>query len=267
MRHRKSGEMDLSCLASVRRPIIAKELPGNRILAALSSGDIELLRPEELELWRGHVLFDSRSRVDRLYFPHTALVSLATGVRAGYSIETGIIGPEGILGAFAINGDNIALSRAVIQIPGRCGVVSLDRARDAFEKSEQIRGLVGHFEQAFAAQLIQQVACNSVHHVTARCARRILMGLDRTEGDLLPLTHELLGEMLGATRPAVSVALKELERAGIVETCYGRIRVLNRTGLEHASCECYGTIRDTYQRLLPGTYAGRLEVKHRINCG
>jgi hypothetical protein len=204
--------------------------------------------------------------VDKLYFPHTALVSLVTLLWDGRTIETGTVGSEGILGAFAIDGDSIALSRSVIQIPGRCGVVTLDRAKKAFERSQPVRVLVGCFQQAFTAQLLQQIACNTAHHVYSRCARWILTSLDRTGGDVVLLTHEFLGEMLGTTRPTVSIALKELQNAGIIESSYGRIRVLDRARLEHATCECYRTMRDTYQRFLPGFARDDLQSLKQVQC-
>jgi CRP-like cAMP-binding protein len=231
-----------------------RQLPRNRVLAALSPGDLDLLRPEDVDFSRGEILFDSNGRVDQIYFPHTALVSLLTHLKEGGTIETGTVGYEGIVGAFAIYGDNVALSRSMVQIPGRCGVVPLNRMKKAVSESKSIRMLLGHFQQAFAAHLLQQVACNVAHDVLSRCARWILMGLDRTEGDVVPLTHEFLGEMLGTVRPTVSVALKELQKAGLIETSYARIRVLDRSGLTRASCECYRNIRDIYNRLLPNTY-------------
>jgi CRP-like cAMP-binding protein len=240
---------------------MTRQLLRNKILTALSPEDIELLRPVDVEFPRGHVIFDRGGRVDRLYLPHTALVSLVTHLRDGGTIETGTVGSEGILGAFAIDGDDIALSRSVIQIPGLCGVVTLDRAKKAFEKSQTVRVLIGYFQHAFTAQLLQQIACNTAHPVNSRCARWILTSPDRIEGGVVPLTHELMGEMLGTTRPTVSVALKELQNAGIIESSYGRIRVLDRARLEHATCECYRTMRDTYKRLLPGFARDDLQVQ------
>jgi CRP-like cAMP-binding protein len=237
------------------RPTIAKHCIENALLSALCQSDIELLRPESVVFSRGRILFDRGSRMDRVYFPHTALVSLVTDLRDGGSIESATIGSEGMVGAFAINGDSIALSRSVIQIPGRCDVVPLDRMKKAFDRSKAIRVLLGYYQQGFAAQILQQVACNAAHDVLSRCARWILSGLDRTGGDVVPLTHEFLGEILGTTRPTVSVALKELQNARLIETTYGRIRVVDRSGLENASCECYGVIREAYTRLLPTTFA------------
>jgi CRP-like cAMP-binding protein len=230
---------------------MASERLRNKMLASLSRSDVELFRPEDVAFSRGDVLFNRGGQVNSLCFPHTALVSLVTDLSDGATIESSTIGSEGVVGAFAVNGNSIALNRSVIQLPGWCGMVPLYRAKKAFEKSERIRVLLGYFQQAFDAQLLQQVACNAAHDARSRCARCILTSLDQTEGDEIPLTHEFLGEMLGTTRPTVSVAVKELERAGSIATRYGRIRVLDRTRLEHASCECYGVIRDTYKRLLP----------------
>jgi DNA-binding transcriptional regulator YhcF (GntR family) len=90
--------------------------------------------------------------------------------------------------------------------------------------------------------------------VEARCCRWILSMHDRMNADTLPLTHEFLAEMLGVQRSTVSLVTRTLQTAGLISQSRGVITVTDRAGLEETTCECYGTIRSTFERLLPGTY-------------
>jgi CRP-like cAMP-binding protein len=117
-----------------------------------------------------------------------------------------------------------------------------------------IRQLFLQFAEALFAQILQTVACNAVHPVEARCCRWLLSPHDRVEQDTLPLTHEVLAEMLGVQRSTVSIVTRTLQTAGLVTQGRGVITVADRAGLEEAACECYGRIRETFERLLPGTY-------------
>jgi CRP-like cAMP-binding protein len=104
------------------------------------------------------------------------------------------------------------------------------------------------------ARVLQNVACNAVHSVEERCCRWILSLHDRLDQDTVPLTHEFLADMLGVQHSTVSSITRALQAAGLIRQGRGLITVIDRTGLEGASCECYGTVRRSFQRLLPHTY-------------
>jgi CRP-like cAMP-binding protein len=110
------------------------------------------------------------------------------------------------------------------------------------------------FTEAFLAQTFQTVACNAMHTVDARCSRWILMTRDRMNSDTLPLTHEFLAEMLGVQRSTVSLVTRTFQTAGLITQGRGVIIITDRAGLEEVACECYGTIRRSFERLLPRTF-------------
>ena len=91
------------------------------------------------------------------------------------------------------------------------------------------------------ARVLQNVACNAVHSVEERCCRWILSMHDRLDQDTVPLTHEFLADMLGVQRSTVSGITRALQEAGLIRQGRGVITVINRTGIEQTSCECYGT--------------------------
>jgi CRP-like cAMP-binding protein len=126
--------------------------------------------------------------------------------------------------------------------------------REAVTACPRMRLLLYRFTEALLAQTFQIVTCNAVHSVEARCCRWLLSTHDRVEQDTLPLTHEVLAEMLGTQRPSVSIVLRTLQTAGLISQRRGGIVITDRAGLEEAACECYGKIHRSYERLLPHTY-------------
>jgi CRP-like cAMP-binding protein len=110
------------------------------------------------------------------------------------------------------------------------------------------------YVQAFLEQVMVSVACNGAHSLKERLARWLLMMRDRSDGDALQISQNLLAEMLGVQRPTVTNAAGELERAGLIERGRQQFTVLDRQGLIEASCECYMLVRARVASLLPKTY-------------
>jgi CRP-like cAMP-binding protein len=110
------------------------------------------------------------------------------------------------------------------------------------------------YVQAFLEQVLVSVACNGAHSLKERLARWLLMMRDRGDEDALPITQNLLAEMLGVQRPSITIAAGELERAGLIERGRRQVTILNRQGLTKASCECYQLVRERTAVLLPKTY-------------
>jgi CRP-like cAMP-binding protein len=117
----------------------------------------------------------------------------------------------------------------------------------------RVRKLVLHFTEAMMSRVLQNVACNAVYSVEARCSRWILSIQDRLEHNAVPLRHEFLAEMLGLQRSTVSSTMRVLQGSGLIQQGRGVITVTDRAGLEATSCECYGTVRRSFERLLPYT--------------
>jgi hypothetical protein len=184
------------------------------------------------------------------------MVSLVTVMQNGETVETAVFGREGVLGFSGALVTRQSFGRDIVQLPGSASRISLVRLREAFDASPAVRALLLRFTEALLAQTFQTVACNAVHSVEARCCRWILSTRDRMNSDTLPLTHEFLAEMLGVQRSTVSLVARTFQTAGLITQGRGFITITDRAGLEEVACECYGTIRRSFERLLPRTYAG-----------
>lgn len=124
----------------------------------------------------------------------------------------------------------------------------------AMESMPSFRSLIHAYVQAFLEQVLVSVACNGAHSLKERLARWLLMMRDRSDGDALPITQDLLAEMLGVQRPTITNAARELERAGFIARGRRQVTILNRQGLTKASCECYQLVRERVALRLPKTY-------------
>jgi CRP-like cAMP-binding protein len=229
----------------------------NRLLAALDPRDFTPLAPflEVVELSRGKVLYETGDTIHHAYFPHDSMVSLVTVMQNGETVETAVFGREGVVGFSGALVARQSFGRYIVQLPGTASRIPLVRLREAFDSSPAVRAILLRFTEALLAQTFQTVACNAVHPVEARCCRWILSTRDRTNTDTLPLTHEFLAEMLGVQRPTVSLVIRTFQTAGLITQGRGVITIADRAGLEEVACECYGTIRRSFERLLPRTYA------------
>jgi CRP-like cAMP-binding protein len=229
---------------------------GNRLLAALPSAELERLRPdmEEVRLENGAILTDAEQPFTHVYFPHDSVVSLVSLMDDGRIAETATIGREGVAGFQALLHGETAFNRQIVQVTGRASRIEYERLLAVVGDLRELRRVMYCYVQAFIAQVLQSVACNGRHSVEVRCSRWLLMTHDRVGKDTFPLTQELLAEMLGVHRPTVTVAARMLQRAGLIRYSRGVVTILDRTGLENATCECYGIVRRRFERLLPLTF-------------
>ena len=235
---------------------MAKFGPRNRLLAALLPEDLVSLRPhlERVPLVDGRILFEANEPITRVYFVEAGVVSLTAVFQNGTTAEMATVGREGMVGVGSLLGSDAALGRYRVQVPGSALAVEAPRLQGALRKSPALLAVCQAYARAFLGQALQTAACNSVHTVEQRCARWLLMGHDRRESDTFALKQELLAKMLGVCRPTATVAAGALQSAGLIRYSRGVLTVLDRPGLEVASCECYRVIRDHFERLLPRTY-------------
>ena len=229
----------------------------NRLLAALAPHDRERLTPhlKEVHLDRGRVLFEAGERIDHAYFPTGGLVSLVSLQEDGGSVETGAVGCEGVVAVNCLLGDRIRSTGAVAPVPGGAQGAPASAFIELWQTSDSFRRTIMAYNHAFATLVFQSVACNISHSAEVRLARWILMCLDRCgDGETVALTHEYLADMLGVGRPTITVVARTLQAAGLIRYSRGVITVLDRAGLEAASCECYWKVRTAFDRLLPGSF-------------
>ena len=226
----------------------------NRLLASLRPADRALLRPhlETVALDQEAVLFDAGEVIDRVYFPHSGIISLVVVLESGQAIEAAMIGRDSMVGASSALDGVVSLNTAIVQLAGSGETLDVARFREIAEKRPDFRTTLVRHEQALFAQAQQSAACNASHIVGARLSRWLLRARDLSGSDMLPLTQEFLAQMLGVQRSSVSPVAHTLQQAGLIRYSRGRIEILNLEGLRDASCECYGTVKAHYDRLLNG---------------
>jgi len=198
----------------------------------------------------GQVLFESNAPMTHAYFPLDGLISLVLTASDGITVEAGVVGNEGALGTPLILRAERSTTKAFFQTPGECLRIGADVLRAEMAQRGALARILKRYTNAMTVQLSQSVLCNRLHTVEERLARWILATHDRVGGEELQLTQEFIAEMLAVRRPSVTVVAGVLQRAGLIRYSRGRIRVIDRSGLEEASCECYAVVRDAFEQAL-----------------
>lgn len=225
----------------------------NRLLSALPADVLTALEPHfehvEIELLR--VLVDANARFTHVFFPLTGVISIVSQMTDGSTVEVGTVGNEGFAGvSVVLEGDSVP-NTTLMQIPGEVVVLPAPLLAGLAEERPALRRLLHRYAHAYHIQVAQTAACNRAHDITERCARWLLMTHDRMGGaEEYALTQEVLAAMLGVRRAGVTVAAGILQKAGFIRYSRGRITILDRAGLEAASCECYGVVKAQFDRLL-----------------
>jgi CRP-like cAMP-binding protein len=230
--------------------------PHSRLLLALPPSALKRLMPdlEQISCRRDQILMDADSSLDEVFFPDSGVVSVVAVYADGTVIEMATIGREGCTGFQAIFGAKISSVRLLVQIPGTAAKMSRAAFTRAMGSMPAFRNLMYAYVQAFLEQVLVSVACNGAHSLRQRLARWLLMMRDRSDGDTLPITQNLLAEMLGVQRPTITNAVRELADAGLVTPGRRQVTILDRQGLLQASCECYQLVRTRVAFHLPKTY-------------
>jgi CRP-like cAMP-binding protein len=233
---------------------------GNQLLRLLPKSAMEFIAPhlERVPLARGESLFEPGDDVVHAHFPLGAtVVALVLPMQDGRIVEAATIGREGAVGGIVSLGAKPAFAGAVVQISGEAARISIARLEAAKRAAPRAHDVLVRYADCLTAQVLQAVACAALHPLEARCARWLLMTHDRLQQTELPLTQEALAEMLGVARTYVTRIARELQRRGAISYRRGVIRVLSRPLLEQAACECYLSVRQHFDRVLPGLYPGK----------
>lgn len=230
--------------------------PRNRLLTRLPAEDLRRLELylEPVTLSPRRLLAEPDQALRRIYLIEAGVAALVTVFEDGTTVEMATIGREGLIGVEALLGGDTALGCYVVQSEGAALALEVSRFRAALRHSPTFRAACEAYARAFSAQILQNAACSALHTVERRCARRLLMSHDRSDGDTFPLTQEDLAEVLGVRRATVTLIDRALQEAGLIDYHRGAITVRDRSGLEAAACECYRVIRDCYDELLPRSF-------------
>jgi CRP-like cAMP-binding protein len=224
----------------------------NALLARLARSELEKISPdlEPVEMPFKKVVCEPGEAIRHVYFMTKGVLSMVNEPNPGEVVEFATIGREGMFGVPVLLGTTSIPSRAVVQVPGEALRMSVANFRRGIERSSDLNKLLLRYTMALLNQIAQITSCNRLHEVQERCARWLLQTHDRLESDSFPLTHEFLAQMLGVHRPTVTVAAGMLQKAGLIDYTRGVLRVVDRKGLEQASCTCYRLINGEYERLL-----------------
>jgi CRP-like cAMP-binding protein len=235
-------------MAKLRRIHVPGE---NRLLGALPKDDHDRLLPhlEKVSLPLREILYEANGSIAHVFFPLHGVVSLVI-MDGGFTLEVGIIGNEGLVGTPVFLGADRSPTRAIAQIPGDALRMEVKIFQSEMTRHGALHGLVQRYTQTMINQISQSIVCNHRHSVEKRMCRWLLMSHDRVGADEFPLTHEFLAQMLGVCRPTVTAVAGTLHKGGLISYHRGAITVLDRKGLEAASCECYAVVAKELSRLL-----------------
>jgi CRP-like cAMP-binding protein len=229
----------------------------NQLLAALPSAEYERWLPhlEAVPLALGQVLYESGTTLEHVYFPTTAIVSLLYVMQDGASAEIAVVGLEGVVGVSLFMGGESTPSRAVVQSAGSAFRLRAHLMKAEFNRAGPVLHLLLRYTQALITQMAQTAVCNRHHSLDQQLCRWLLLSMDRLRGNELVMTQELMANMLGVRREGVTEGALKLQKAGLIRYARGHITVLDRAGLERATCECYAVVKKEYDRLLPAELA------------
>lgn len=222
----------------------------NQILARLDKASFALIEPEltVVHFEGGHVLSETQSEIQKVYFPQTGIISCVVELIGGGAIETGMIGRDGQFGAALALDHKLSLNHVVMQVPGDVSVMSSDRFRQLVEQHPSLRSAALAYDLFSLAQSQQTAACNATHHVEARTCKWLLR-MHHLVGDDLPLTQEFLAQMMGVRRSTVTQIAGDLQRAGMITFTRGRVRITNLNKIRFRACECNETLVSHYARM------------------
>lgn len=224
----------------------------NNLLAALPANELEVLARhlELVPLPLGEFLYEPGTQLQYAYFPTTAIVSLHYVMESGASAEAAGVGYEGVVGISLFMGGETTPSSAVVLTAGHAYRLDKSMLMQEFNRAGFLQSLLLRYTQALITQMAQTAACNRHHSVEQQLCRWLLLTLDRLPSNELVMTQELVASMLGVRREGITAAAGKLQRAGIISYRRGHITVLDRSGLEGRTCECYAVVRTELDRLL-----------------
>jgi CRP-like cAMP-binding protein len=225
--------------------------PRNRILAALSTEEIERLRPhlKPVTLEYKQVLYEPHKTIRYSYFPNDSVISMVTTVIDKTVVEVGLAGSEGMVCVATFLGAATTPHQGLVQVAGQAMRIKANVLRDEFKRGGRLQDLLLRYTQAHLVQISQTSVCNRLHALEARLSRWLLMIHNRVDGNQFLLTQDIISTMLGAQRTGVTEAAGSLQKKRIISYSRGRITILDRQKLEETSCECYWIVRDEYERL------------------
>lgn len=242
----------MSSRARSIRPPPAESRPKNKLLACLPTEDFNRMKPHlrTIPVKTKQVFFPLNEPIRHIIFPNGGVASVTAVMHDGTMVEVATVGDEGVLGMDVFFGGDVATGETMLQVPDtNAEFMSVASFKAELARQGRLFECVQRYSQGLVTLMMHSTACMALHPVQERCCRWLLMTHDRVRRDEFHLSHEFLAIMLGSTRPTVSLVAGTLHKAGLITYTHGRITILDRQGLEAASCECYATVRAHFDRL------------------
>jgi CRP-like cAMP-binding protein len=225
---------------------------GNRLIDRLpedESGPL-ISHGQLVQLAQGEILYQQHGHISHVYFPTSGCCCHVVPLDEGRHIEATTVGKEGMMGIHLALGLAFSPLRAVSMVPGAAMRVPVQDFLEINRKGGSLDELVKKYAAYCLLAASQTIACNALHTVEQRVCRRLLMAHDRVGKGEFSLTHDLLSQMLGVRRPSVTLVARELQAAHLIDYQRGVIKILNRPGLEAASCKCYEITKTAYDSVM-----------------
>jgi len=217
----------------------------NKVLLATPDNEYQLMRPDltYVDLPDRLSLHEPTQNIEFVYFPNRGMVSQVVVTKDGRTVEVGVVGYEGYVGAGLAVGLTRGSVREIVQIAGD-GFRMIGHALERVLRSApQLQSILSRHSGLQGMQVAQTAACNRLHDIQQRLSRWLLMTQDRVNLGVLPITHDFIATMMGTDRSTVSLAASVLQKKGIIEYVRGAVKIVNRRKLQVTACECYAVIR------------------------
>jgi CRP-like cAMP-binding protein len=217
----------------------------NKVLLATPDNEYELMRPDLMYIdLPSHLSLDEPTQdIGFVYFPNRRMVSQVVVTKDGRTVEVGVVGHEGYVGAGLAVGLTRSSVREIIQVAGDGFRIMGNALERILRSAPQFQTLLNRHSGLQAMQVAQTAACNRLHDIQQRLSRWLLMTQDRVNLGLLPITHDFIATMMGTDRSTVSLAAAVMQKKGIIDYVRGAVKIVNRRKLEKSACECYGVIQ------------------------
>src|SRR5271169_1069374 len=219
----------------------------NKVLLATPDNEYKLMRSElkYIDLPSHLSLHEPTQEIEFVYFPNRGMVSQVVVTKDGRTVEVGVVGKEGYVGAGLAVGISRSPVREIIQIAGDGFRMKGSALERILRSAPQLQVILNRHTGLQGMQVSQTAACNRLHDIQQRLSRWLLMTQDRVDAGLLQITHDFIATMMGTDRSTVSLAASVLQKKGIIEYVRGAVKVVNRRKLQNSACECYAVIRQS----------------------
>lgn len=223
----------------------------NCVIQALRPDAIRFLEERAIvrRLSQGQTLHREGDPLTHAIFPHEGVVSMMAKMQDERSVEKVSVGNEGFIGICCILGGGDTIGTAVVQVQGYASWISIEDLDEAYAQYPCVRAAMLQYAKSLIVQLMESVACNSLHRAEQRVSRWLLSAHDRVNSDTFPLTQAAISQVLGLRRATVSSACRTLMNEGAIKYSRGAVTITDRSVLEGNTCECYGRIQMAFRKI------------------